>query len=315
MSNLVAIAGGTGNVAQEVIDAINARGRYKVVILSRRDAPASGTGSNEWRKVEYSSRDSVVAALNGIDTLLSFVASADVKAAFELQKTLVQAAISAGVRRFAPSEWSSSSNSGVAHYTYKDETRKFLETMNREKEQIEYCLFQPGFFTDYFAVPYSMAKHFHSFKMFADFEHRRAILQEGPDAPLTLTTVEDMAKVVAFALEYPGRWPTIGGIQGTQTTLSAFLSLGESIRGPFKIERLSPEDVAKGVIKSSWYPVIEHSGIPDEYRETMSKAVLGEYIRSLAAGGWSVGNEWNKMLPQVTLTSAEEYLNGVWKGK
>jgi hypothetical protein len=91
--------------------------------------------------------------------------------------------------------------------------------------QLEYCLFQPGFFTEYFATPHTTAKHFQTFKMFADFEHRRAIVLEGPDAPLTLTTIEDMAKVVALALGYPGKWPTTGGMQGTQTTVSAFLDL------------------------------------------------------------------------------------------
>jgi hypothetical protein len=68
--------------------------------------------------------------------------------------------------------------------------------------------------------------------MFADFEYRRAIILEGSeDSPLTLTTVGDMAKVVALALDYRGRWPTTGGIRGTQTTISGFLRLAERIRG------------------------------------------------------------------------------------
>lgn len=67
--------------------------------------------------------------------------------------------------------------------------------------------------------------------MFADFEHCRAIVLEGPDSPLSLTTIEDMCQVVALALDYPGPWPTTGGIQGTQTTLLGFLELAEQIRG------------------------------------------------------------------------------------
>jgi len=68
--------------------------------------------------------------------------------------------------------------------------------------------------------------------MFADFEYRRAIiLEESEDSPLTLATVGDMAKVVALALDYRGRWPTTGGIRGTQTTISGFLRLAERIRG------------------------------------------------------------------------------------
>jgi hypothetical protein len=67
--------------------------------------------------------------------------------------------------------------------------------------------------------------------MFADFENRRAIIPDGPDCPITLTTVEDMCQVVALALEFPGQWPTTGGIQGTQTTLSKLFEMGERIRG------------------------------------------------------------------------------------
>ena len=68
--------------------------------------------------------------------------------------------------------------------------------------------------------------------MFADFEYRRAIIMEGSEgSPLTLTTVGDMAKVVALDLDYRGKWPTTGGIRGTQTTISGFLRLSERIRG------------------------------------------------------------------------------------
>lgn len=67
--------------------------------------------------------------------------------------------------------------------------------------------------------------------MFADFEHRRAIIMDAPNSLLTLTTLEDMCMVVALALEYPGEWPTVGGIQGTQKGVSGFLRLAEKVRG------------------------------------------------------------------------------------
>ena len=75
--------------------------------------------------------------------------------------------------------------------------------------------------------------------MFADFEYRRAIIMEGSEgSPLTLTTVGDMAKVVALALDYRGKWPTTGGIRGTQTTISGFLCLAEGIRGKLLLSLL-----------------------------------------------------------------------------
>jgi hypothetical protein len=71
--------------------------------------------------------------------------------------------------------------------------------------------------------------------------------------------------------------------------------------------------VHKGELKASWYPIIEHKALPDEYRELFSKNVTMEYVKSLAAGGWSTSDEWNRLLPDYKFISAEEYLSKVWK--
>jgi hypothetical protein len=44
-----------------------------------------------------------------------------------------------------------------------------------------------------------------------------------------------------------------------------------------------------------------------------SKNVTREYVKSLAAGGWSISDEWNRLLPDYKFISAEEYLSNVWK--
>lgn len=44
-------------------------------------------------------------AFSGIDTVLSFLAIPDPSSMIRLQKNMIDAAIEAGVRRFAPSEW------------------------------------------------------------------------------------------------------------------------------------------------------------------------------------------------------------------
>ncbi|KAM6534250.1 hypothetical protein FALCPG4_007182 [Fusarium falciforme] len=83
--------------------------------------------------------------------------------ATEVHKKLINAAIEAGVRRFAPSEWASKSGSEITHYKYKGTVREYLEEINSNKKQIEYYLFQPGIFTDYFGHPHSTTKHFPTF--------------------------------------------------------------------------------------------------------------------------------------------------------
>lgn len=65
-----------------------------------------------------------------------------------------------------------------------------------------------------------------------DFENRRAIVVQGhEDAIMTLTTVADVAKIVARAVDYEGTWPKIGGIRGNRVTFSQVLEIGEKIRG------------------------------------------------------------------------------------
>ncbi|KAF5232140.1 hypothetical protein FANTH_13137 [Fusarium anthophilum] len=308
----VAVVGGSGNLGREVIDEILARGSYGVVILSRGAQGADLPKGVAWRQVDYDDKSALVDAMNGIDTVLSFLAMLDQNEALELHKKLIDAAIEAGVRRFAPSEWATASNSGVAHYQYKDEVRKYLEEVNSNQQKIEYCLFQPGMFTDYFGHPKSTTKHFETFYMFGDFQNRRAIVPEDSEAPITLTIVRDMCRIVAQALEYDGVWPHVGGMQGTAFTVSELITLGEKIRGPFKVEKISNEDLETRNVITSWYPLVEHHALPDEMREQVSKAVLVEYLAGLKRGVWTVSDEWNKLLPDFEFTSAETYLKDIW---
>jgi hypothetical protein len=117
-------------------------------------------------------------------------------------------------------------------YTYKEHARQYLAELNKEKRVIEYCLFQPGLFTDYFAIPYMSTKHLTALETQWDFEKRRAILRQDSDEDyLTLTTVADLANVVASAVDYEGEWPIVGGIRGSRMSTKEFISLGEEIRG------------------------------------------------------------------------------------
>jgi len=56
--------------------------------------------------VDYNNHSSLVSALRGIDTVLSFAVTMDGDANIKLEKQIIDAAIEAGVSRFAPSQWS-----------------------------------------------------------------------------------------------------------------------------------------------------------------------------------------------------------------
>jgi hypothetical protein len=117
-------------------------------------------------------------------------------------------------------------------YSFKIRIREYLAEINKDKKVIEYCLFQPGLFTNYFTAPYKSAEHLAPLNMMYDFQNRRAIMREGGDDDLiTLTTVQDLAGVVARAVDYKGEWPVVGGIRGSRISIKELLALGEEIRG------------------------------------------------------------------------------------
>lgn len=81
------------------------------------------------------------------------------------------------------------------------------------------------------------------------------------------------------------------------------------------VESVSLEDLRAGQLKTSWCPIIDHPGIPDEHREAVSRTVMISYLKSVAERAWNVSDEWNKRLPSYRLTSVEEYLTKIWENK
>jgi hypothetical protein len=97
---------------------------------------------------------------------------------------------------------------------------------------LEYTLFQPGLFVNYLTRPHKSSNHVHLMEIPFDFENRRALVLDGGDNDrMTLTTVHDLAHVVAKAIDFEGEWPVIGGIRGTDISIGQLMSLGEKIRG------------------------------------------------------------------------------------
>ncbi|KAF4634203.1 hypothetical protein G7Y89_g3898 [Cudoniella acicularis] len=121
-------------------------------------------------QVKYTNKAQLVELLRGVHAVLSFVVVAS-DPGNVAQKNLIDASIEAGVKIFAPNEWSTRSNSGVSWYEQKD-------------------------------------------------ENRRAIVFGDGDARITSTTVQDLAAVVAPAIDYEGDWPETGGIRGGQITVA-----------------------------------------------------------------------------------------------
>jgi uncharacterized protein YbjT (DUF2867 family) len=80
--------------------------RQYVTEMSQKTVVGDNTPGVTWRAVDYDNKSELVEALRGIHTVLSFTQLlADPQNT--AQKNLIDAAIVAGVKRFAPSQWGS----------------------------------------------------------------------------------------------------------------------------------------------------------------------------------------------------------------
>ncbi|KAJ5745613.1 hypothetical protein N7520_010795 [Penicillium odoratum] len=289
----IAVAGGSGGVGQEIIDVLLATKKHEILLLSRKNAPAEGIQGVTWIKTDYLDIQQLKQVLQGVHTVLSFVTEQDDPTSPK-QKNLIDAAIQAGVKRFAPSEWASAGT------------------------VLEYSLFQPGFIINYLTRPYSSAKHLPLIDLPWDYQNRRAIVVDGGEnVCLTLTTVEDLANVVARAIEFEGEWPVDGGISGNVITIGELIALGEKVRGgtPFTIEKVQAQDFTSGEWKTSWMPIADHPSIPRENLEVMSRVILAGILLAVHANELHVSDAWNRLLPDYKFMPIGSFLIEAWSGK
>lgn len=312
----VAVAGGSGQVSREIIDALLLSRKHEITVLSRKKAPTTHTTPEvHWQTVDYNDKSGLVNALRGTHTLLSFVqtlSDPDQKS----QKNLIDAAIAAGVKRFAPSEYGSKTTVDMPWQHGKEEIRNYLEEVNKKGDILEYTLFQPGLLLDYLAYPYKTAKHVDPLQTVFDFQNKRAILVDGHEgAIMTLTTVADLAAIVARAIDYEGTWPRDGGIRGNRVTFSQLLEIGQRVRGDFSVDKVKVEDLEAGNLKTSWNIEAVHQAVSNDQATALLKAVTIGILLSSSKAAWDVSDEMNRLFPNYEFTRIENFLAKVWEGK
>ncbi|KAF2642291.1 NAD(P)-binding protein [Massarina eburnea CBS 473.64] len=313
----IAVAGGTGNVATEIMRAAIASQKHTVTIFTRK-APSTSTPGVNYKEVDYHDRSALTEALKGYDVCLSFfIVHQDTDNI--AQKNLIHASIAAGVRRFAPSEWGIKNNSGVPPYANKDIIAAYLPSIPETQSpdpKLEYCLFQPSIFMDYFAHPSPLSPNLITWPFFIDFENRRAMVLDKGDQPIAVTAIADISNMLALALEDERPWPNVGGMRGARTCINEILALGKKLRGgEWQVEYVKGEDIENDVLNTSWVPQMSHPVIPDDNREKFSKDFVIMFFKGILRGCWNVSDEWNQQFPEYKFVGLEEYLTKAWEGK
>ncbi|KAJ6035395.1 NmrA-like family protein [Penicillium canescens] len=146
-------------------------------------------------------------------------------------------------------------------YAYTADIRQYLADLNKDKKVPEYTFFQPGLFTNYFTRPYKSSEHIYQLETLSTLK-----LNSRDDTPITLTAAQDLAAVVAKAIEYEGEWPVTSGIRSTRLSIGELIELGGKFLGgmPFTIDQVKAEDFESGEWQTSWLPEVDRPSIRKE---------------------------------------------------
>lgn len=210
------------------------------------------------------------------------------------------------------------SNSTVPEYSNKDVIATYLSELKHDNKlgSLQYCLFQPSVFMDYFAHPYPLSPGLDTWPFSIDFENRRAIIIGDGTQDMVLTAVSDVSEVLALALDDEAPWPEVGGMTGAKTSPRELLEIGKKVRkGEWEVEYLKYEDVERGVLKSSWVPRFDHPTVEEEQKEAFSRHFLVTFSKAMEGGKWVVDDALNKKYPDFKFVGLEEYLSKAWEGK
>lgn len=167
-----------------VINGLVAAG-FQVTVLTRAIKPGAYNTSIRVVEVDFTSVDSLTAALKGVDGLVSTVGSS----ALAGQTVLIDAAIAAGVKRFIPSEYGSCSTNpklkDIPIYAPMFAIRQYLQ--EKEKANLTWTVLACGAFMEFlFGRP-----------LLLDFEAHTATLYDNGDNRISSTSLPNVGNAIA----------------------------------------------------------------------------------------------------------------------
>ncbi|RFU34695.1 hypothetical protein B7463_g1619, partial [Scytalidium lignicola] len=185
----VAVAGASGNLGPHVLKAL-VDANFQVTVLTRSKNPGAYDASVKVIEVDYTSVESLTAALKGIDGLVSTMTAA----AIENQTVLIDAAIAAGVKRIIPSEYGSCTTSlkleTVPIYAPMFKIQRYLQE-NAKAGKLTWTVLACGAFLDFiFGGPALM-----------DFANHKVTLFDEGDNRISSTSLPNIGKAIAEILK------------------------------------------------------------------------------------------------------------------
>lgn len=165
----------SGNLGPAILTPLRESKLFDVTVLTRQESNHKFRQDVKVKPVDYASKQSLATALQGQDGLVSTLSIFGI----ESQKTLIDAAIEAGVQRFIPSEFGSGTlnpkAAGIPIFGPKLQVQKYLKAKAAEKPSFSYTSVFPGTFLDWgFAAD-----------LLADLKGKSATIKDSGDVPFS----------------------------------------------------------------------------------------------------------------------------------
>ena len=226
----VAVAGGTGGLGLHVVEGIVEAGNHEVVVLSRKSThPVLEALGVPVIAVSYDDPVALTRALEGVHTVISTIAGTTEDTLIKPQLALLDAAVTAGVKRFAPSEFSARSR---PDHPVESLRVKWPVVEAVKKSGLEYTIYENSIFMNYFATGTAGVGHVYPARFTVDVESCTATLPGDGSAYIVYTRLEDIGKFVAASLDLE-KWPELSQMRGDRIRLSEILRLAEEVRDAF----------------------------------------------------------------------------------
>ncbi|KAK4948607.1 hypothetical protein LTR10_012611 [Elasticomyces elasticus] len=270
----VAIAGASGTLGPHVLKAL-IDAKFQVKILTRSKKPRQFDTSVDVVEVDFTSVESLTAALKGIDAVVSTVAGAAIKT----QTVLIDAAAVAGVKRFIPSEYGSvTTNPKLEAIPFYDNAFKVKHHLQEKADagQLTWTVLACGAFLEFLFAPGAAG--------LLDFTDRKATLFDAGDNRLSSTSLATVGKAIAEILK------------NSEATKNRVVKVSEVILTQNQLlriaEKLRPED--KWEISKVAASVVLKEGLDGLNAGDFSLPVIFKIIKGTALAGEIYGSAYDE---------------------
>jgi uncharacterized protein YbjT (DUF2867 family) len=291
----IAIAGATGNLGPTIVQALIDAG-FDVTILSSSGNTSGLPVAAKTVKVDYSSQDSLVNALKGQDVFISAIPQHDT------QPALIDAAITAGVQRFIPSEFGSniSGNANTAAlpvFKGKSITQDYLK---QKSSEISYTLINTGLFLDWGL----------QVGVWADLKGGPTRVFDGGDDKHSTTLLKDIGQAVVGVLKRSEETKNRAVyVQSTSVSQNQLIEIARKAKPGVKIER---QDASVKQLLADSHKQLQQGG------DQIGSAMFGFIVVSIFGNSQEYGNSWSEKndnellgIKEITTEELEKLIAGI----